>query len=187
MFTRHACRRLGSLSAILLLFLLLALPALVAADTIVLADQASCEALGGTWNALSICVLDSLTVDAGDSLFIEDTLYVQFTGELTVSGALTNSGILDVIGRLSVGDGARVENRSLLTIRPFGVLDNEGRVDNKGQISNGGAIINLAGIIDNQCQGVLFGSGSFIGETPLNSPGSLACTEQTTYLPHVAR
>jgi hypothetical protein len=168
------------------LLLILALPMAVSADVVIIEDQASCESAGGSFSALDICVIDALSIPGEDMLVVSDSAYVQLTGQSSVDGELRNEGIVDLIGRLTVNDNGRLDNVTLFNIRPSGYIDNHGRVDNTGRLSNGGTINNLDGIFDNACEGVIFGSGDYVGDDPLNTPGTLSCTSRAAFLPYLS-
>jgi len=122
---------LGSALVLLLtvaLALRLAKPALAA--TITLADQASCEALGGTWRS-GDCVIGSVTIAAGDSLVVQ---------RWTEVNSLTNYGVLTVMVRdmtvmqsFSNKAGATVNVTGELGIKNF---SNEGAIN----INDGGTL-----------------------------------------------
>ncbi|MFN2137911.1 MAG: hypothetical protein ACK2UK_18295 [Candidatus Promineifilaceae bacterium] len=168
------------------LLLLLVLPSAAFADDIVIEDQASCEAVGGTFSALGICVVDSLTITAGDVLLVSDSAYLRVTGSLTVLGEFHNEGITDLLGDMLTRRGSRVNNLAIFTVRPSAVVDNRGHLENTGQISNGGIIDNSLGIIDNVCEGIIFGSGEYLGKEALNTPGTPACASGAVFLPHIS-
>jgi hypothetical protein len=177
-------RLAGGIVALLLVVFLL-LPAIVNAARFVIKDQSSCEALGGSWNTLEMCVIDTLRIDVGNSLAIRN-VWLRVDGELEVAGRLDSSGVIDLVGHLQVAPGGEVINHTLLTVRPSGSVENRALIENLGEIANGGLIDNVWGAVDNKCLGVITGHGFFSGNDPLNVPGSLVCTGSKTFLPVVA-
>jgi subtilase family serine protease len=66
-----------------------------------LADQASCQALGGTWGTGSTCTIANLVINSGDSLTINSGVTLTVTGTIANSGTISNSGTIHNSGTIS--------------------------------------------------------------------------------------
>jgi hypothetical protein len=175
MIKRESLKRPFNLLLATAAVILLILPAAVSADTLILEDQPSCEALGGNWSPIGICMVDILPIDAADTLIVESSGYLLVNTKVEIDGELVNKGIVDLIGTMEVTDTGKLDNQDMVQVRPSAIVENLNLIENTGQFANGGSIMN-PGVFDNKCQGELFGSGTFSGNEPVNSLGSPDCS-----------
>jgi len=167
---------------LMLLFVFLlggaATPAHAQGATTTLDGEASCVALGGTWQATSsvgdfacavseLVVINTLIIDSGIVLIVEsDGTLFNFGGTITVNGlidnfgTITNSDGLTTVGAININAGS-ISNEDGGIIDNYGTI-NLGHIYNTGTITNYDTInINCGGGIEN-----VWG-GTFAGTAPI--------------------
>jgi hypothetical protein len=130
-----------------------------ASVSIDLKDQASCQALGGNWDAsIPTCSIGALTLNSGDTLNVDNTVFsnieLDLYGTLTSNGTITNSGT--IVSHVGISNAGTIYNYGPI-VNQYGTLSNDGTIYNKasGTIINPNTscsdtcIINNYGTIDN--------------------------------------
>jgi len=112
-----------------------------------ISNQASCEAIGGTWVPPNTCQINGvITINAEELLEVGFGIIL----EITNSGTINNFGTIDNFG----------------TINNFGTITNNsgGTIQNQSFIINFGTINNFGGTIANLRTIILADNGSIIGD-----------------------
>jgi hypothetical protein len=157
-----------SIFAILITIFVL-LPQDAHAITYDLKDQASCQAISGSWNtSTSACTISSFNLNSGDSLAVDNSVFSNISLIITnildnKGGVISNSGNIiisnsavfnnngSIVNYCLVGcTGGTISNEGTITNNNGGIITSNSTIDNSGTISNSGTIIiNNGGTISN--------------------------------------
>jgi hypothetical protein len=149
--------------ALVALFVLPPQSALAAGGTVT--DQASCEAIGGSWNVFLFptCSVTDLTIYLGETLTIGSGVNLAVNGTIINRDTINNNGTIYISSDSTIQNGIFVEhnpgNPSIFNNN--GTIYNNGTLDNRyGTLDNNGTVLNNAdALIEN-------------GRNNANGPGS---------------
>ena len=162
------------------------------AATIEIKDQATCQALGGNFfvtSAADGCFFGSLTVDADDTLILENLFiatgpggFTNFGNVMLIGGDETNSGAInlgqdgDLVNEcgatITIEGGDGLNSGGIQTDLPGEDVTNFGTINLNGGVGQASATIVIFSILNNH--GLINenpGSGSFSGIIRLGSTG----------------